>query len=149
MVAMAQRQDDEQLEHDLVIQAAAEQFAGSAKYLIHTNPGTEKNSAVGHQHPDIIVTERGSSKVRFIIEVETINSVDASEVNHWRTLSGLGPPLYLVTPHLAMPVAQRLCSGAGIKCHHGYYLKDELGWLKVVLKKEPPLPTSGHGAWPH
>jgi len=148
MMSMAQRQNEEQIEHDLVIQAAAEQFSGSAKYLIYTNPGDEKNVAVGHQHPDIIVTEKGSAKTRCIIEVETANSVASEEVNHWRTLSGLGPPLYLVTPYQVMPVAQRLCGQAGIKCHFGYYLKDEMGRLKIVLKKDPALPASGPGARP-
>jgi hypothetical protein len=148
MMPMSQRPAEEQFEHDLVVQAAAAQFAGSAKYVIHANPGNEKNAAVGHQHPDIIVTERGSTRVRFIIEVETTNSVEAQEVNHWRTLAGLGPPMYLVTPHLAMPAAQRLCAAAGIKCHFGYYLKDELGRLKIVLKKDPALPAPGPGAPP-
>jgi len=143
---MAQRLDEEQLEHDLVIEAAKEQFATSAKYVIHTNPGDERNTAVGHQHPDIIVTERGSTKTRFIIEVETTNSVATEEVNHWRTLSGLGPPLYLVTPHLMLSAAEQLCGDAGIKCHYGYYLKDELGRLKVVLLKNPAMPAFGAGA---
>ena len=145
---MAVRQDEEQFEHDLVIQAAAEQFAGSARYLIHTNPGNEKKVAVGHQHPDIIVTEKGSANIKFVIEVETANSVASEEVNHWRALSVLGPPLYLVTPYRVMPVAQRLCGGAGVNCHYGYYVKDELGRFKVVLKKDPALPASGPVARP-
>lgn len=146
MMSMAVRQEDEQTEHDLVIQATVAQFASSAKYRIHPNPGTEKNAAVGHQHPDIIVTERGSTKVRLIIEVETTNTVGSQEVDHWRTLAGLGSPLYLLTPYAMTPDAERLCAEGGIKCHHGYYAEDELGRFKIVLQKNsaPHANTSHH-----
>jgi hypothetical protein len=133
---MAQRQTDEQAEHDLVIQAAADQFASSAKYAIHTNPGIEKRAGLGHQYPDIVVTEKGSANVRFVIEVETMNTIEASEVSHWHALAGLGPPLYLVVPHLSLPIAEQLCAKAGIKCRFGYFHKDDMGRLRVVLKKD-------------
>jgi hypothetical protein len=132
---MAARTPEEQTEHDLVIEAAVAQFANSAKYVMHTNPGTEKNVAIGHQYPDIVVTERGSAKVRLVVEVETTDTVGSQEVEHWRALSGLGPPLYLLVPYTATPDAERLCTEAGIKCHHGYYHKDEMGRFKVVLQK--------------
>jgi len=142
---MAARTEEEQTEHDLAIEAAVEQFGNSARYLLQANPGTEKNVAVGHQYPDIVVTERGSSKVRFVIEVETTDTVGSQEVNHWRTLAGLGPPLYLLTPYPATADAQRLCAVAGIKCHHGYYSRDELGRFKVVLMKDAVQhPDSAH-----
>jgi hypothetical protein len=137
MMAMAARTAEEQTEHDLVIEATVEQFANSAKYVILPNPGTEKNVAVGHQYPDIVVTERGSAKVRLVVEVETTDTVGDQELNHWRALATLGPPLYLMVPYTATADAERLCAGAGIRCHHGYYRKDEMGRFKVVLKKEP------------
>lgn len=136
---MAARTEEEQTEHDLVIEAAVEQFGKSAKYLLHANPGTEMNVAVGHQYPDIVVTEKGSSKVRFVIEVETTDTVGDQETNHWRALAGLGPPLYMLTPYAATADAERVCMTAGIKCHHGYYHKDELGRFKIVLKKDSAL----------
>ncbi len=139
---MAARPEEEQTEHDLVIEAAVEQFASSARYTLHSNPGTEKNIAVGHQYPDIIVTERGSAKVRCVIEVETTDTIGDQEVPHWRALSTLGPALYLLTPYAATADAERLTAAAGIRCHHGYYHKDELGRFRVVLKKE----TDTHSA---
>jgi hypothetical protein len=139
---MAARPEEEQTEHDLVIEAAVEQFAGSAKYLLHANPGTEKNVAVGREYPDIIVTERGSTKVRLLIEVETTDTVGDQELPHWRALSNLGPPLYLLTPYAATADAERLTTEAGIKCHHGYYHKDELGRFRVVLRKEMGRPSA-------
>ena len=126
MMAMAARTEEEQTEHDLVIEATVEQFANSAKYVILPNPGTEKNVAVGHQYPDIVVTERGSAKVRLVIEVETTDTVGDQELGHWRALAGLGPPLYLLVPYTATADAERLCGEAGIKCHHGYYHKPKL-----------------------
>lgn|GEM_PF-931829 len=139
MMAMAARTEEEQTVHDLVIEAAVEQFAKSAKYLLHANPGTEMNVAVGRQYPDIVVTEKGSSKVKFIIEVETTDTVGDQELPHWRALAGLGPPLYILTPYAATADAERLCTEAGIKCHQGYYNKDELGRFKIVLKKDSAL----------
>ncbi len=142
---MAARTEEEQTEHDLVIEAAVEQFANSTKYLLHANPGTELNIAVGRQYPDIVVTERGSSKVRFVIEVETTDTIGDQELPHWRALSVLGPPLYMLTPYAATADAERLCTDAGIKCHHGYYMRDELGRFKLVLKKETaPSPNAAH-----
>ena len=136
MVAMAARLEEEQTEHDLVIEAAVEQFANSTKYALQANPGTEKNVAVGRQYPDIVVTQRGSAKVRFLIEVETTDTVGDQELGHWRSLAALGPPLYLLAPYAATADAERLCATAGIKCHHGYYSKDNLGRFKVVLMKD-------------
>ena len=132
---MAARPDEEQTEHDLVIEATVEQLGNSTKYLVLANPDTEKNVAVGHQYPDIVVTERGSSKVRLVIEVETTDTVGSQEIEHWRTLAGLGSPLYLLTPYAMTPDAERLCAEGEIKCHHGYYTEDELGRFKIVLQK--------------
>lgn len=141
---MAARPEEQQIEHDLVIEATVEQFGNSAKYVLYSNPGTEQNVAVGHQYPDVVVTEKGSSKVRFIIEVETTDTVGDQELNHWRALAGLGPPLYLLSPYAALADAERLCAGAGIKCHNGYYIRDDTGLLKVILKKATAPPNAAH-----
>jgi len=142
---MAARTPEEQTQHDLVIEAAVAQFANSAKYTMHANPGTEMNVAVGHQYPDIVVTERGSTKVRLVVEVETTDTVGSQEVTHWRTLAGLGPPLYLLTPYAVTPDAERLCAEGGVKCHHGYYTEDEMGRFRIVLNKDAsPGTNAGH-----
>ena len=145
-MCMAARLEEEQTEHDLVIEATVEQLANSAKYVILPNPGTEKNVAVGHQYPDIVVTEKGSAKVRLVIEVETTDTVGDQELGHWRALAGLGPPLYLLVPYTVVADAERLCAQANIKCHHGYYREDEMGRFKIVLKKEsgPHANTNHH-----
>jgi hypothetical protein len=133
---MEDRHPAEQYEHDLVVQAAAEQFANSVRFDIHTNPGTERNAGIAGHHPDIVVTDKGTGKVKLVIEVETFGSVADIEVKQWREFAKLGPPLYLLVPYRVFPIAQRLCSGGGVKCHFGYYLQDEHGRFKVVLKKE-------------
>ena len=133
---MEQREPTEQFEHDLVIQAAANQFAASVKYNIYTNAGTERKVAVSGKYPDIVVTEKGSGKVRYVIEVETANSVDVTESTQWREFAKLGPPLHLLVPQRVLPVAEELCSRASIKCHCGYYHQDERGRFKITLKKD-------------
>jgi hypothetical protein len=131
-----QREPTEQFEHDLVIQAAVGQFAASAKYNTYANPGAEKTVGVSGKYPDIVVTEKGSGKVRFVIEVETASSVDVTEAAQWREFARLGPPLYLLVPQRVLPVAEGLCSKASIKCHCGYYYQDERGRFKIALQKE-------------
>jgi len=133
---MDDRQPNEQFEHDLVIQAAAEQFASSAKFSIHTNPADERRTGVGHLYPDIVVSEKDSDKVRFVIEVETVGSVTAEEAKQWQQFARLGVPLYLVVPWRVLPIAERLCAATGVKCHFGFYAQDDQGRFKTVLKKE-------------
>ncbi|MBM3313989.1 hypothetical protein FJY70_05315 [candidate division WOR-3 bacterium] len=146
MMGMLTRSAEEQFEHDLVVAAVVEQYGGSAKYLIHTNPGTEKNVAVAHMYPDIVVTEKGSNKVKFILEVETTNSLEPQETGHWRALVSLGPPLYLIAPQVMLPVAERLCLAGNIRCHFGHYVRDERGRFRIVLKKESAGAGSATGA---
>ncbi|MBM3314500.1 hypothetical protein FJY71_01475 [candidate division WOR-3 bacterium] len=133
---MEDRQPAEQFEHDLVVQAAAEQFGNSVRYDIHANPGTERNAGVAGRCPDIVVTDKGTGKVKFVIEVETVGSVNDAEVKQWRELAGLGPPLFLLVPWRVLPIAERLCGTYGVKCHFGHYLQDDQGRFKIVLKRD-------------
>lgn len=138
---MAQRQTAEQAEHDLVIEAAAEQFATSAKYAIYTNPGSERRTGIGRHYPDILVMEKGTTRVRYIIEVETIDTIESSELGHWRELAGLGPPLYLVVPQVSLSFAQQLCRAGNVRCRFGYYHRASDGRLRVVLLREGGPPS--------
>jgi hypothetical protein len=132
---MDERPLTEQHEHDLIVKAAAQKFADSEKYTIHINPGAERNAKVGGEYPDIVVTGRGSGNVKFVIEVETVSSVDSSELPQWKKFASLGPPLYILVPFRVLPIARRLCEGTGLKCHFGYYKEDDRGQVKIAFKK--------------
>jgi len=133
---MEERQPDEQFEHDLAVEAAAAQFASSVKYSIHVNPGEERRTAVGHLYPDLVISDKGSDRVRFVMEVETAGSVVTEEAKQWQEFARLGVPLYLVVPWRVLPIAERLCADAGVRCRFGYYTQDDAGRFKIVLKKD-------------
>jgi len=132
---MDERPLPEQLEHDLIVKAAAQKFADSEKYTIHINPGSEQNAKVGGEYPDIVVTARGTGSVKFIIEVETVSSVDSSELPQWLRFARLGMPFYLLVPYRVLPFARRMCEQAALVCHYGYYQEDERGQVRIAFKK--------------
>lgn len=38
---------------------------------IYTNPGEQKNAGIKDNYPDVILTEKGTTTVKFIMEIET------------------------------------------------------------------------------
>lgn len=133
---MEERPLQEQLEHDLVISAAAQQFSVSQKYNIYTNPGIEQRYRVGGLYPDIVAVDKNSGRVKFVIEVETTSSVDKSEAKQWKELQRLGATFYLLVPYRAEPAAEQVSKTAGVKCHFGHYVEDEKGRFRITLKKD-------------
>ena len=68
--------------HDKVI-AEAVKILNQEKFDIYTNPSQEKNAGINDNYPDIILTEKGTNTVKFIIEVETTDSITENEAeNH-------------------------------------------------------------------
>ncbi len=133
---MEERELSEQIHHDLAIKAVAQQLGAGRTYTIHINPGTERNVKVGGEYPDIVVTERGSGTVKYVMEVETISSVGPSEVEQWRRFAAIGVRFYLLVPYRMQRIARQLCQSSKVDCRFGYYAEDESGRLRIVLKKE-------------
>ncbi|MGN1211273.1 MAG: hypothetical protein ACI4TM_06270, partial [Candidatus Cryptobacteroides sp.] len=48
-------------------------------YDIYTNPGNDHVYHIGDNYPDLLMTKRGEKTVRFILEVETQDSVIIEE----------------------------------------------------------------------
>lgn len=93
---------------------------------IYTNPGQEKNAGIGDNYPDVIMTEKGTTNVRFILEVETEASVTWEEaINQWKKYSTeINATFYLVVPQQLLNKAIILCQQAGINVRFASYLNN-------------------------
>lgn len=109
-----------QNEHDNIIQAAYNNL-NKINYRIYINPNQQKNASINGQYPDIIITPAGDNTVKFVIEVETSDSVNTNEVQQWKTYSQLGGTFYLLVPFASKALAELLCRQNGVKARFGTY----------------------------
>jgi len=117
----AKRIIDDQSLHDRIIAFAANGLDKS-KYDVYTNPGQEKNTHVGGQFPDLILTPKGDKSIQFVIEIETAASVTEEEArNQWKVYAELPGTFYLIVPQSSLELARILCSGMSINAKFGYY----------------------------
>lgn len=127
---MATRSAQNQSFHDQVVRIAAS-YLDKNKYTIYLNPNGEKNTKIGDQYPDIIVTKKGDNKALFIIEVETQDSVTATEAtSQWSAFQNLGGTFYILIPKDSLNAAKLLCQTHGIKSKFATYWVEN-GTLKV------------------
>ena len=113
---MAYRNSQSQSFHDQVIQIAADNLRRTGNFIVYTNPDGQHNTKIGELYPDIILTPQNSNTVQFIIEVETADSVNASEaINQWKSYSTLGVTFYLLIPSSSRALAESICRQYGIQ----------------------------------
>ena len=76
----------------------------------------EKNAGIGDNYPDVILTEKNGTTVKFIMEVETADSVSKEEaVRQWKKyVSEISATFYLVVPISSLKKAKDLCQREGI-----------------------------------
>lgn len=120
---MADRHLDYQSIHDSVIQTAYNNL-DKVNHDVYINPGTIKNTQVKGLYPDIIITNKNEKNVKFIIEVETQDSINQNEVQQWTDYSNLGGQFYLLVPKNMKDTAELLCRQNNIKARIGIYYKD-------------------------
>ncbi len=123
---MANRYPNEQAEHDRVIDFA-QSHLDKVNHDVYTNPGSYKNTSVNGLNPDIIITAKGDSAVKFIIEVETADSINQNEVQQWIDYINLGGSFYLLVPQDFKLKVELLCRQNNLKARFGTYAKDALG----------------------
>ncbi len=128
---MANRYPNEQSEHDKVIEYAYSHL-NKTTHDVYINPGSYKNTSVNGLYPDIIITAKGDKVVKFIIEVETVNSINQNEVNQWRSYIKLGGTFYLLVPKDSKHKAELLCRQNNLKARFGTYTKDAWGNITNV-----------------
>jgi hypothetical protein len=129
---MANRNPQGQNEHDSVILAAYNNL-DKINHKVYTNPNQQKNTSINGQYPDIIITPINDNTVKFVIEVETADSVNNMEVDQWRNYSKLGGSFYLLVPFNTRTTAELLCHQNNIKARFGTY-KIENG--QFIIKYE-------------
>ena len=99
---------------------------------IRTNANQISHDKIGEFYPDVIITPINSNTVQFIIEVETIESVNAFEAtSQWKPYSTLGGTFYLLVPTAARVLTESICRQYGIQAKFGTYWLDESGRLNI------------------
>jgi len=106
--------------HDNIIQVAYNNL-DKTNHDIYINPGQQKNTHINNYYPDIIITDKNSKAPKFIIEVETPDSINFNETTQWKSYSTLGGLFYLLVPLNLKNQAELLCRQQGIKARFGTY----------------------------
>jgi hypothetical protein len=119
---MANRNFTSQSLHDLVIQEAVIRL-NSVDFGIYTNPNNSRNAGIGDKYPDIIMTEKGTTTVKFIIEVETDETINITEANNqWKKYATeINASFYLLVPFSRKSQAISLCKQVGISVRFATY----------------------------
>ena len=125
---MSNRNYQHQGLHDKVI-ISAQNYLNKIDFDIYINPGSEKNAGVGNLYPDIILTKKGKTTVKFFIEVETADSINLNEAqNQWKKYArGIRASFYLLVPTQYRETANRLCKQVGISVRFGTFDTDYYG----------------------
>lgn len=92
-------------------------------YDIYLNTGQQKNAGIKDLYPDVIMTLKGTPNVKFILEVETGDSVNRKEaLEQWKKYSeGINATFYLVVPESFAFKAKELCQEMGINARFATY----------------------------
>lgn len=101
--------------HDKVVHDIVSHL-NTETYDVYINPGQEKNAGIGDNYPDVILTEKNGTTVKFIMEVETVESVSQEEaMQQWKKyVSEINATFYLVVPISSLKKAKELCQREGI-----------------------------------
>ena len=96
---------------------------------IYLNPGQEKNAGIGGNYPDVIMTPKSEKTARFILEVETNDSVTKNEAEgQWKKYANeINATFYLVVPEASAFKARELCKQAGVNARFATYDIDTTG----------------------
>lgn len=114
--------------HDLVVQTAFDNL-DKTNYRVYKNPGQEKNTSIDNKYyPDIIITGLNDNQVKFIIEVETDDSINIDEAqNQWKVYAeNIRATFYLLVPFAKKQIAISLCKQIGISVRFGTYKTNNL-----------------------
>ena len=108
--------------HDRVVRAIKDNLNQIA-YDVYINPGQEKNAGIGDNYPDVIMTEKGKTNVRFILEVEVSSSVTQNEAEiQWKKYANeINATFYLVVPLNCVGKAKQLCQNNNISARFATY----------------------------
>lgn len=119
--------------HDRVVREI-KNVLNQRDFDIYLNPGQEKNAGIGGNYPDVIMTPKSEKTARFILEVETNDSVTKNEAEgQWKKYANeINATFYLVVPEASAFKARELCKQAGVNARFATYDVDLTG--KITFK---------------
>lgn len=96
--------------HDRVVREIVSHL-NQKNYDVYINPGQEKNAGIGDNYPDVIMTEKGNTTVKFILEIEVSESVTQEEATRqWKKYATeIKASFYIVVPTSSLQKAKELC----------------------------------------
>ena len=132
---MAQRESNMAGLHDRVVREIGN-VLNQRDYDIHINPGQEKNAGIGDNYPDVVMAVKGTRQVKFILEVETSDSVTKEEAEgQWRKYANeINATFYIVVPESSAFKAKQLCQQAGVNARFATYDVDMTGKISFRFK---------------
>ncbi len=102
-------------QHDKIIYQLADELKDCG-YKAVINPTQEKNGSIDGLYPDIIVTDTDMNPV-YIIEVETIDSINNTEAKQWKNYTKTQIPFILCVPKESLYKTMHICQQYNIDVH--------------------------------
>jgi hypothetical protein len=132
---MANRTTETTELHDKVIREMRN-VLNQRDYDIHINPGQEKNAGIGDNYPDVVMAIKGTRQVKFILEVETSDSVTKEEAEgQWKKYANeINATFYIVVPEPVAFKAKQLCQQVGVNARFATYDVDLNGKISFRFK---------------
>lgn len=108
--------------HDVVIQQIVSHL-NQRDYDVYTNPGQEKNAGINNNYPDVVMTEKNGLTVKFILEIETAESVTEIEAEQqWKKYADeIKASFYIVVPDGMVAKAKELCVKYNVNARFASY----------------------------
>lgn len=121
--------------HDFVITEAVKAL-NQNDYDIYINPNQQKNAGINDNYPDIVMTEKGGKTVKFIIEVETDDSINLNEAEtQWKKYANeIKATFYLLVPESSAFKAKELCHKVGVNVRFATYSREANAILTFNFK---------------
>lgn len=132
---MAQREINMAGLHDRVVREI-KNVLDQKNYDVILNPGQEKNAGIVGNYPDVIMAIKGTRQVRFILEIETADSVTKEEAEgQWKKYANeIRATFYIVVPEGALARAKSFCQLVGINARFATYAFDANGKISFNFR---------------
>lgn len=123
------------ISHDKIVKAIVDNL-DQIEYDIILNFEQEKKAHIKGLYPDIIMTAKGTSQAKFILEVETSNGITKDTVlNKWKKyVDKINATPCIVVPEATAFRAKQLCQQVGVNARFATYCVDDFGKVSFNFK---------------
>lgn len=132
---MAQRTEESIGLHDRVVREI-KRVLNQRDFDVYINPGQEKNAGIAGNYPDVIMTQKSTPNVKFILEVETMDSITKEEAEgQWRRYANeIRATFYIVVPESSVHKARELCQQAGVNARFATFTLSDAGMISFNFR---------------